>query len=387
MVGEITENNMADGYNLDQAGTLSPEQFAQQQQLNRQQQMAQMLMQQSAQPQGQMISGRYVAPSWAQQLVPLANIMASKYIGGKADTQAADLAKAIREGKSATEESILNKVTGTPAQSTELAGPYTGNVPMPTAVKPAVAPDLPGALREIGTNQYGAGKDLKPMILKQMMPEDTADYKNFLKVKSEGFPGTFNDYQTLDANRKRPVTSLSVNVPTEGERKAGFMANILDSNLAQMQKAYQLDPSSVKPNVPSSIVEGISGPNVLSRNLSSAQRQIVEDSQLDVLDAALTLRTGAAYTKEQLKGMKDTYFPRALDSKEVVDAKKARLESLLNGAYIASGRATPKRLSEPYTQTPQSSQAPAAPASQIDPKLLQFMTPEQRALFGQPAGK
>jgi len=210
---------MAD-YNLAQAGNLSPEDFAQQQQLNRQQQMAQMLMQQSQQPQGQMISGRYVAPSWTQQLAPLANIAASKYIGEKADTEAARLAQQIRQGRNAAEESIINKVTGTPAQATEVAGPYAGNVPMPTAVQPAVAPDLAGALREIGTNQYGAGKDLKPAILKQMMPEDTSDYKNYLKVKAEGFPGTFNEYQNVEANRKRPVTNVSVNTGQHGFENA-----------------------------------------------------------------------------------------------------------------------------------------------------------------------
>ena len=171
MAGVITENNMADAYNLAQAGTLTPEQFAQQQQLNRQQQMASMLMQQSAQPQGQMISGRYVAPSWAQQLVPLANIMASKYIGEKADTKAAELAQQLRTGKTAAEESIVNKLTGAPAQATELAGPYTGKVPMPVAVQPEVKPDLAAALREIRTNQYGVGKEYVPAILKQMMPE------------------------------------------------------------------------------------------------------------------------------------------------------------------------------------------------------------------------
>jgi hypothetical protein len=177
-------------------------------------------MQQSQQPQGQMISGRYVAPSWTQQLAPLANIAASKYIGEKADTEAARLAQQIRQGRNAAEESIINKVTGTPAQATEVAGPYAGNVPMPTAVQPAVAPDLAGALREIGTNQYGAGKDLKPAILKQMMPEDTSDYKNYLKVKAEGFPGTFNEYQNVEANRKRPVTNVSVNTGQHGFENA-----------------------------------------------------------------------------------------------------------------------------------------------------------------------
>lgn len=202
-------------------GNMSPEEYAQQQALTRQQQMATLLMQQGQQqPQGQMVSGRYVPTSFFQNLVPVANIAASKYIGEKADTEQARLAQAIRQNRAAAEESIVNKVTGTPAQATELAGPYTGNVPMPTAVQPAVAPDYAGALREISTNQYGAGKDLKPSILKQMMPEDTSDYKNFLKVKAEfdakGIPITFNQYQDLEANRKRPVTNVNVNTGQQG---------------------------------------------------------------------------------------------------------------------------------------------------------------------------
>lgn len=142
---------MAD-YNLAQTGNLSPEDFAQQQQLNRQQQMAQMLMQQSAQPQGQMISGRYVAPSWAQSLVPLANIAASKYLGEKADTKAADLAKAIRAQEVADIGKYNQILKGTeavpakPEKYTELAGPYDKENKMPLAymeAKPAQAA-IPG---------------------------------------------------------------------------------------------------------------------------------------------------------------------------------------------------------------------------------------------------
>ena len=47
-----------------QAGTMSPEDYAQQQALNRQQRFADLLMAQGQQPQGQMISGRYVPPSF-----------------------------------------------------------------------------------------------------------------------------------------------------------------------------------------------------------------------------------------------------------------------------------------------------------------------------------
>jgi hypothetical protein len=95
------------------------------------------------------------------------------------------------------------------------------------------------------------------------------------------------------------------------------------------------------------MVEAITGPNLLSRSMKPAQRQIVEDSQLDVLDAALTLRTGAAYTREQLNAMRDTYFPVLGDKPPAIAQKRQRLESLLEGAYIAAGRAVPPRVSAP----------------------------------------
>jgi len=127
-----------------QAGTMSPEDYAQQQQLNRQQQMAQMLLQQTAQPQGQMISGRYVAPSWAQALNPMANVLASKYIGEKADTEQTKLAQRLRTQEIADINKYNQILKGTdaiaavPEKTTELAGPYTGDIPKPTAFRAAV---------------------------------------------------------------------------------------------------------------------------------------------------------------------------------------------------------------------------------------------------------
>tara|TARA_R110000868_G_scaffold4506_4_gene28334 strand:- start:1465 stop:2520 length:1056 start_codon:yes stop_codon:yes gene_type:complete len=202
---------MAD-YNLAQASTLSPEDYAQQQQLNRQQQMAAMLMQQGMQqPQGQMVSGRYVPTSFFQNLVPLANLAASQYIGNKTDTKAAELAKQLREGRNTAEEKIIQQMTGTPAQATELAGPYTNKVPMPVGVQPAVAPDLAGALRDIRTNPYGAGKEYTPSILKQMMPETPS---SVLEYKYAQQDPRFAEYQM--GLKRASGTNLNVNTGQHG---------------------------------------------------------------------------------------------------------------------------------------------------------------------------
>lgn len=137
--------------------------------------------------------------------------------------------------------------------------------------------------------------------------------------------------------------ATTVNMPTEGERKAGTLANILDKNVKQLQTAIGIDPEAVKPKAPAEIAKAITGSDYLSRKLTDDQRQVVEAAQLDILDAALTLRTGAAYTREQLEGYRKSYFPQLGEPDTVVKTKQARLETLLDSAYMAAGRATPNR--------------------------------------------
>jgi hypothetical protein len=195
---------------IGQFGDMSPEEYAQQQALNRQQQMATLLMQQGMQqPQGQMVSGRFVPTSFFQNLVPLANLAISKSIGEKADTEQAKLAAAIRQNRRLSEQKISDLTFGTPDIPTEMAGPYgvsgSGqNVPMPVAIQEGRKPDLAGALREINTNQYGAGKELKPLIFKQMMPDPTELEKNYKAAVRQGYTGTITQYknQMTDAQRE-----------------------------------------------------------------------------------------------------------------------------------------------------------------------------------------
>ena len=125
---------MSNGQMLNLAGGLPPEILQQQQQLSRQQQMAQMLMQQGMQqPQGQMVSGRYVAPSIFQQLAPLAQLYASKSLAAEGDKAQADLAKALRQ-QYANEMTQFQDILRGKEQTFEQAGPTQagGNIPTQT---------------------------------------------------------------------------------------------------------------------------------------------------------------------------------------------------------------------------------------------------------------
>ena len=198
-------------FNATQAGTLSPEDYAQQQAINRQQQFAQMLMQQNQQPQGQMISGRYVAPSFFQMLQPVANMLAGAYVGKQSDTEAAKLAEKIRLGKATAEDRIQGLTLGTPDVATEMAGPYAGNVPMPVAVKEGTKPDLAAALRAINDPySYGAGKELKPLIYKQLMPDPTELERNWKAAVKGGYKGSIVDYKNQMSDAERANYGLAV---------------------------------------------------------------------------------------------------------------------------------------------------------------------------------
>ena len=381
-------------------GTLTPDQMLEQQKILRQQKIAEMLMQQGMQqPQGQMVSGRYVAPSIFQNLAGLANVYMGQRGIERAEQAQLDLAKRLRADESSALTDYFQQLQPKPAQPAPAGYELidAGTPATPANPKAALAnlyanPKASPRLQNLAFNKLFADPESYTLseggVRIQVQPDGThkivasgadktsSDYKDYLLASKDPlnpFKGSFVDYQTMI----KRAGATSINMPSGEERKAGFMSNILDRNLLQMQTALGIDPTAVKPNVPASVVEAITGPNLLSRNMKPAQRQIVEDSQLDVLDAALTLRTGAAYTREQLNAMRETYFPVLGDKPQTVQAKKQRLESLLEGAYIAAGRAVPARVSAPPPPAPPTAReqlnipkvnAPAVKA----PKFLNF---------------
>jgi hypothetical protein len=130
-------------------GTIPLDMFEKQQELNRQQRMAQALMQQGQQmPQGQMVSGRFVPPSFFQNIAPLVQTYLGSRMAEQGDKQALDLAKQLRQryGDELREfRSLMQGREATPERTTEMAGsfgegvgPNNMDIPMPTATMPAI---------------------------------------------------------------------------------------------------------------------------------------------------------------------------------------------------------------------------------------------------------
>ena len=145
--------------------------------LERQKKLADLLQARALeQPQGQMVSGRFVAPSLVQQLAPLANAYMGRKAGEDVESKQAKLANLIR-GQNVTEtkdilETMYGKqgVTGNlPLEGTNQA---IGSLeePMGNYVAPqaAVTPDKMGALLKSLNAQSTGGQSLAPTILAQL---------------------------------------------------------------------------------------------------------------------------------------------------------------------------------------------------------------------------
>ena len=164
-------------------GTLNPEQMLQQQQILRQQRMAEMLMQRPA-PQGQMIGNRYVPPSFTQNLAQLANFYVGKSNLEKSDQAQIDLARQLRADETSAMTDFMQQRQGRPAipeQVTEMAGPYGqsgdgANIPMPTATmagQPAIQANPQAAYANLMANPKASAR-LQNMAFNKLIADPEA---------------------------------------------------------------------------------------------------------------------------------------------------------------------------------------------------------------------
>jgi hypothetical protein len=225
--------------------------------------------------------------------------------------------------------------------------------------------------KEVNGALYEISAGMPPKLVAGSKKRDTVTVGNVVLDKDDmrvlytapdapaGSIKEFQDFMKLPKNeqaayiqlqdQKRPSTTI--NMPNEGERKAATLASRLNFSVGQMNEAIGLDPKAAMPSTPAEIARFVSRTDFLPNKLNTDQRQVVEAAQEDILDAALTLGTGAAYSREQLAGYKKSYFPQLGDSATTVKTKQERLNNLLKSAEVASGRAA-SQITAPIPKLP-----------------------------------
>ena len=159
-------------------------------------------------PQGQMISGHYVAPSWTQQLVPMANILAGSAISERADTKQQELAKALRE-KQAVE---IQKFGELESQDKSAALRYALSTDNPI-LRDMAKEQLKGIKLEEGATFVRPSLS-GGMVEMKGAPKTSEAIRGYELARSQGFPGSFFDYET--ALKRAGASNLSVNTGQHG---------------------------------------------------------------------------------------------------------------------------------------------------------------------------
>ncbi len=125
--------------------------------------------------------------------------------------------------------------------------------------------------------------------------------------------------------------------PTEAQQKTAVLLTRIKGGFQDIQNVIGRNPEAQEAGLGETLVQNVFGEGLLSRAISGPDRRIVKDAQKDVLDALLTLGTGAAYTREQLESQTVGYFPQYNDSPEEIAAKNNRMARLIEAAKINAG--------------------------------------------------
>lgn len=324
------------------AGTLPPELFAQQQQLNRQQQMAQLLMQQGQQqPQGQMVSGRFVPTSFFQNVAPLVQTYMGSRLAEKGDKQALELASALRKryGDELTQyQNLMN-----PTQ-TELAGPtptgaplMTQNVPDRQAANLFAATAYNPALQAVGMKNLTQGPKWEKAELPNpdgSVRKGWVDYNaaNPLSTFVEG--GTKPAFTSLEAARFQYDTGMRLPTGAPANAPMNMPAGNMPVNAMPAGGAPAM-PSGAMPSQPPAGGSMNMSPAAMSNankeifvDVEKRRRENLEKSPQVIATITDTLRNvedliGDARVIKDSKGKEKIDYTVTQDGKQVQGRKPA----------------------------------------------------------------
>ena len=387
--------------------------------IQRQQEMAKMLLQQGQQqPQEQMVSGRVAPINPLQAFLPAFNTYQGMNLQKNAESEQKKLADLIRGETNTKNEEIINAMLGKdyqPAIAPEIQRDDMGNV-MPNVQEQSgmkADPRLALALALKSGTQFGEG--LAPSLMAQLTkPDETVKVganETVLKVGKDGKPVVVYKNEISKEPKLHTVNGNLVNEQGQVVFKAPkdyapHPLQVVDTPNGMMTfnpNTQTMTPLSAngkpimgtKSNLPEGALKTITGVQNVSSALNDFEKNLKNFSSADMLNPSkrslmstdyqnTLLQLKEAYNLGVLNGndyqimtsiLVDPNSPKAMlinkkSQIEQIDKLKNKLNDITTNTFKTHQREVPSNLIIP-TQS----------QSSFDPQLLNFMTPEQRALF------
>jgi hypothetical protein len=360
---------------------LPPELFLQQKGLNRQQEMAKMLLAQGAQqnagPAGQMVSGRYVPNSFFQNLQGPVNQLLGVYMAEKGDKQALELAQALRNRQTQEIEQFGELMKTDPAAAYRLAAQSYVPELRTTGVKKMMPEDVTlgegqkrfmvmpdGTTRVVAQGEEKFKPPLQVDTGTTIEFRDPRDPTKVLQTISKTQMPTAGQVVERDdgtflvntrTGQATPVMGAGGQPLTGGGKPlteaqgnaVAFGARAMESNriATDLEKQGFRNTGAIRtaiggvagmtPFVGEQLEQGVRSTfNVAPTFLggTNEQQQQVEQARRNFVSAVLRKESGAAIGVDEYKNEERKYFPQAGDSDVVIkqkqDARKMAIEAL-----------------------------------------------------------
>ena len=152
--------------------------------------------------------------------------------------------------------------------------------------------------------------------------------------------------------------------PTVSEATSGWNVGRIINAANAIQSAIEKDPSAIKPST-KEFAAGMLNDEAANA-VRSPQRQIVVGEQSDMLDAFLTLATGAAYTDQQFINAKRGLTPTLTDDDAAIKRKSQKLLELIPQAKARTGAAWTPELEKAVRDLASSFEKSSSP-SKVNP--------------------
>lgn len=192
-------------------------------------------------------------------------------------------------------------------------------------------------------------KPQKPTVTTKQMKE----YFEMLKAQKEAQGGDakpqFHDGQWVyppsadnPQGQSVPISGFKTK-PTEDQGKTAYNVSRILQSAKMLQDAVTKNPSAIAPGDAEAVASVTplwgSAQEGLKNLARDKDRQVVNQSQADIIDSLLFLATGAAYNKEQLEQQRASYQPNWTDKPEAINAKNERMKGLIESAKVRAGSA------------------------------------------------
>ena len=365
------------------------------QDISRQRKIADLLMAKGLeQPQGQMISGRYVAPSWSQHLQSLGNAAIGTGLSSSLDEKQLALAEALRTKKGealATFQELMSKpeTRGQAlkfASSNQFLQPLAAELMKPqklgegeNLVMPNFNGEEPVNLAAGGT-KYHAPISIdtgnSTILLDPVTKQKIAEYPKAHQPVAGQVVETANGPMLIDTRTgaSKPImgTGGQALPPklTADQTTAITSINQQYKTIDGALKAVETTPKAF--SFKRGTAQDLPGGETLAGRLDTPEEAQARAYVFNNVSAVIKERAGTAQTPGELQRI-NSFMPGPKDNAQQIQNKLQGFKTYLKDKEEGT-RMNPNISLQQTPKTPS--------VQQFDPKLLQYMTPEQRKLFG-----